>query len=997
MSATGFARVENQPTLAEPVAPHHFVVLSQRPAHAGAAGWLTPVPLPTHGGKRLSAGSKKNSVGREPSTNFNRTRPSSRQSRRLASGPYELIRSQDLRMLGSMVRFRKNQRRPLAAEQLEPRRALASDLAPPPMALGMNLESVVDWSPAWTFTDAFKTSRPWISHAYNTATGVESWEGGGAVQVDAQGWPTTLNQFTNSQGQLIQQRLGTLLFRDIGTDYPAGIYRAQWQGTGNVSFGFAATAIEQGTMPDGTHYALLNVRPSADGIHVKVSQLQPSDPIRNIHVWMPDYNGQSFAGQVWQPGANFSPFHPLFLQQLAPFKTLRFMDWAETNGSDITTWNSRRPLAAATQQSGTVRSGVALEYMIELANELDADPWFNMPHQASDDFVRNFAIQVRDTLEPGRKIYVEWSNETWNSGYGFEVYPWINQQLTRPENADLQGDRWALVARETRRDFAIWSEVFAGQNQRLTRVVAGQQANSWIAQQIASHMDGQLDAISAAAYAYVSDMDRASFRATTTSDQVIDALLRNLPTTFSWLAEHRQLADQLATQLGRPIEFVSYEGGPHLDSQGGAYEPAFFAAGSNPRMYDVYTQLLAGAARSGVSRFVNYNFTGGRFPSSFGSYGALQALTQPLSTAPKYRALGDYAQSTPTTPPTSLPEVAIEVISSVAEEAGGKSATWKVTRSGPTTEPLTVNWQRSGSASATDYSALADQVTIAAGQSFATISLSAIDDSLVEPTEQLTLQLTTSPTAPRYSMAAGRGSITLSLIDNDQPTNTPGLLGEYFDNRDFTNLALTRIDSYLNFNWGLGSPDPRVGRDTFSIRWSGQLRVPQTGNYTFRTYSDEGIRLTLNGTIYVNNWKAHTGTHNTSASVPLTAGQLVNLQLDYFENTGRAAMRLEWRRPGQVSYGEIPPSALVAPVAKTATASASPFLAVFASPATISSTPEAPPASVPWGSSSGVTSARPSVPTTKASRFFLATRSLVPMAIKPYPNQGGLSPGDELW
>ncbi|MEY3204736.1 MAG: hypothetical protein RLZZ21_1067, partial [Planctomycetota bacterium] len=38
------------------------------------------------------------------------------------------------------------------------------------MAVGMNLENVVDWSPAWTFTDAFKASRPWISHAFNTQT-----------------------------------------------------------------------------------------------------------------------------------------------------------------------------------------------------------------------------------------------------------------------------------------------------------------------------------------------------------------------------------------------------------------------------------------------------------------------------------------------------------------------------------------------------------------------------------------------------------------------------------------------------------------------------------------------------------------------------------------------------------------------------------------------------------------------------------------------------------
>ncbi len=76
------------------------------------------------------------------------------------------------------------------------------------LRIGMNLESVGDWSPAWTFTDAFKTSRPWISHAYNTATFSESWEGGGPITVDAKGWPPQLNQYTHAQGKRIEQRQG---------------------------------------------------------------------------------------------------------------------------------------------------------------------------------------------------------------------------------------------------------------------------------------------------------------------------------------------------------------------------------------------------------------------------------------------------------------------------------------------------------------------------------------------------------------------------------------------------------------------------------------------------------------------------------------------------------------------------------------------------------------------------------------------------------------------
>ena len=44
--------------------------------------------------------------------------------------------------------------RRLALERLETRELLAAD-----PAIGINIERIVDWSPAWTFTDAFKTSR----------------------------------------------------------------------------------------------------------------------------------------------------------------------------------------------------------------------------------------------------------------------------------------------------------------------------------------------------------------------------------------------------------------------------------------------------------------------------------------------------------------------------------------------------------------------------------------------------------------------------------------------------------------------------------------------------------------------------------------------------------------------------------------------------------------------------------------------------------------------
>ena len=48
-----------------------------------------------------------------------------------------------------------------------------------------------------------------------------------------------------------------------------------------------------------------------------------------------------------------------------------------------------------------------------------------------------------------------------------------------------------------------------------------------------------------------------------------------------------------------------------------------------------------------------------------------------------------------------------------------------------------------------------------------------------------------------------------------------GLTVTYYDNMDFTGPSVPRIDSTIDFDWGNGSPDPAIGVDTFSARWTG--------------------------------------------------------------------------------------------------------------------------------------------------------------------------------
>src|SRR5215210_4968522 len=91
-------------------------------------------------------------------------------------------------------------------------------------------------------------------------------------------------------------------------------------------------------------------------------------------------------------------------------------------------------------------------------------------------------------------------------------------------------------------------------------------------------------------------------------------------------------------------------------------------------------------------------------------------------------------------------------------------------------------------------------------------------------------------------------ALLISLLTHTaQPANAntlaAGLRGEYFDNEDFTNLKLTRTDATVDLSLGFGTPDPLIGSETFSIRWTGQVIAPTTGSYVFVTQSDDGVRL----------------------------------------------------------------------------------------------------------------------------------------------------------
>ena len=121
-----------------------------------------------------------------------------------------------------------------------------------------------------------------------------------------------------------------------------------------------------------------------------------------------------------------------------------------------------------------------------------------------------------------------------------------------------------------------------------------------------------------------------------------------------------------------------------------------------------------------------------------------------------------------------------------------------------------------------------------------------------------------------------------------------GLTGQYFDNMDFTGATITRTDPTVNYDWTSYSPNGlHPNGDTWSARWSGQVKPANSATYTFYTTSDDGVRLWVDGKLVIDNWTDHPPTEN-QGTITLTAGQLYDVRMEYYENGGGAVAKLWW-------------------------------------------------------------------------------------------------------
>ena len=144
-----------------------------------------------------------------------------------------------------------------------------------------------------------------------------------------------------------------------------------------------------------------------------------------------------------------------------------------------------------------------------------------------------------------------------------------------------------------------------------------------------------------------------------------------------------------------------------------------------------------------------------------------------------------------------------------------------------------------------------------------------------------------------------------------------GLLGTYYNNIDFTGAVVQQIDPQINFDWGGGAPVAGIGSDFFSVAWTGILRPPSSGNYTFFTTSDDGVRLYIDGQLVISNWTDHGATEDASQPLALSSTTTYTIRMEFYEDLFLAAAQLRWSSES-VPKSLIPQSALYSGTAPAA-------------------------------------------------------------------------------
>jgi hypothetical protein len=365
-------------------------------------------------------------------------------------------------------------------------------------------------------------------------------------------------------------------------------------------------------------------------------------------------SGSGFTSfRMMRPGYDLSTtktFTDAFIAALTgiKFSTIRFMNFLMVNGCDTTypaktLWSKRKHKEDASQNQILPlgkKDGGAWEYVIELCNLVHMNPWINIPVSADTEYVLEVAKLFKANLDPGRVIYVESSNEVWNSASAYLPQNSYNKTEAKAKKIEEQENH----ARRTVELSTLFAQVFGQDaiNKRVRVVLCSHKPmlKWWVAPML-SYVRKTFGAPKKFIYAIAC---QTYFGSAAAAGESVDKILADCRTDITSQIDETGGVDEagrkqwvkMASDSGLVGGFCSYEGGP--DHGGGDVTNIAnrIMAERNAKMGDIWTYNYDTAFfQVGANLAMQFTLTSAY--SRYGCWGLTDDVTKPLRNA-KYPA-----------------------------------------------------------------------------------------------------------------------------------------------------------------------------------------------------------------------------------------------------------------------------------------------------------------------------------------------------------------------
>ena len=482
--------------------------------------------------------------------------------------------------------------------------------APSPL-LGLNLPPVFDWGLTPMFVDLMGQARHFGSPE-------APWDETALLGQD--GWP--VGDF------------GVFLAtRQQGASHFPGTYTVRFRGHAKVTLVASRASLGLPNFDPVENVTVIQVHVPEDGNQLALAFTETGKGIKDLRVIRPGYDA-----------ADPPRFSREFLDHIAPFQTVRLMDWLRTNNNPVERWNLRATPEAMHYASP---KGAPWEHVIDLAIVSGKDLWINVPALADDDYVLQLATLLKRQLPATTRIYVEYSNEVWNAQFTqYEqnrslAVTEVRDEPLSPLDHDGVGDEnvWGIrrIAQRGKEISDLFRAAFgeAAMMRRVRPVFATQVVNPYLTRIALEYVDEVFGPPGHYFYA-VAGAPYFNLGSRQTEEGLdTDDVLAAMATSIDTLPRVNRLEENIALARQYGLPFFAYEGGS--DTFGPGSLAAKKAASLHPRMEALCRRYLDTWYDSGGGLFMWFHGGAGRWDTPYGTWELTTDLA--LSDTPKLRCL----------------------------------------------------------------------------------------------------------------------------------------------------------------------------------------------------------------------------------------------------------------------------------------------------------------------------------------------------------------------